>query len=484
MRRPRNSNKRKLIFSVLLVLSCMLVGFSSYGIAQESYKGVTLTVGLDGGFSARPFYWAVDPIEKKYGIKLKIQEIPRYEVFEKLITEFITGTGAYDIFVAVPLSTTGSFFGGGYAYPLDEFIEKWDPAWDDIIPTIRELFLKWGGKIYALPYDGDAHILYYRKDLFNDPTEKANFKTKHGYELRPPQTWDEYLDIAKFFTRKKGQVLAGEVLKDDFYGDSEALGKGEGYAWSLDRFISYGTSYFDEEMNPTLDTEAGVKALQNIVESTKFAPPGVLHFNYTEQKDVYLQGKVAMVMQWTDIGILAENPELSTIVGKSGYGMMPGVIENGKVVHRCLLPGGRLMAIASTCKHPEAAYRVLQYISSPEVSLRSTLGIPEPTGCDPYRYSHFASPKFRTLWPTAGDWADVIRETLEHGSPEMALPGAPEYYSALIDNVQKAVLGELSVRDALKEITKEWRKITEKYGLEEQKKLYRDFMSRWEQVAG
>jgi len=466
---------------VMVMLSMSI--FAGNVLAEEkSYEGVKLTVGLDGGFSARPFHWAVDAMEKEYGIKLKIQEIPRYDIFEKLITEFIAGTGAYDIFILVPCSTVGPIFGGGYAYPLNEFIEKWDPAWDDIIPTIRELYLTWGDQVYGLPYDGDAHILYYRKDLFSDPTERTNFRAKNGYELRAPQTWGEYLDIAEFFTRKKGEILAGEVLKEDFYGVSEALGKGEGYAWTLDRFVSYGAGFFDEDMNPTINTEAGVKALQNIIDSTKFAPPGVLHYNYTEQKDVYLKGRVAMEIQWTDIGILAEDPEMSSIVGKTGYAIMPGVKEDNAIVHRSFLPGGRLMAIAQTCKNPEAAYRVLQYICSPEVSLRSTLGIPEPTGCDPYRYSHFQSPKFRNLWPDAGDWADVILKTLEHGVPELILPGAPEYYSTLTDHMQKAVLGEMSPQDALDTVASDWRKINKKYGLEEQKEIFQDFLERSEKI--
>jgi len=57
------------------------------------------------------------------------------------------------------------------------------------------------GKTYCIPIFWNSHGLFYRKDLFEDPTEKANFKAKYGYELRVPRTFDELVDVAEFFTR-------------------------------------------------------------------------------------------------------------------------------------------------------------------------------------------------------------------------------------------------------------------------------------------
>ena len=44
----------------------------------------------------------------------------------------------------------------------------------------------------------------YREDLFADAGERQAFKAKHGYDLAAPQTYKQLLDVAKFFTRKKG----------------------------------------------------------------------------------------------------------------------------------------------------------------------------------------------------------------------------------------------------------------------------------------
>ena len=52
-------------------------------------------------------------------------------------------------------------------------------------------------RYYAFPTEGDACGWAYRTDLFNDPTEKANFKKKYGYELKPPATWAQLRDVGR-----------------------------------------------------------------------------------------------------------------------------------------------------------------------------------------------------------------------------------------------------------------------------------------------
>jgi len=77
------------------------------------------------------------------------------------------------------------------------------PEWDreSIAPPIREL-LQWGDNWYGFNNDHDGMVIYYRKDLFNDPRWQAEFKEEYGYDFPvSPVTWQEILDIAKFFQR-------------------------------------------------------------------------------------------------------------------------------------------------------------------------------------------------------------------------------------------------------------------------------------------
>ena len=71
-------------------------------------------------------------------------------------------------------------------------------------------------------------------------------------------------DIAEFLTRKKGDMLAGEVLNNDFYGIVL-----EGIKWPptfvsvLRNFIyNWGGDIFDENGRPTFDTPENIAAVQ------------------------------------------------------------------------------------------------------------------------------------------------------------------------------------------------------------------------------
>jgi hypothetical protein len=41
----------------------------------------------------------------------------------------------------------------------------------------------------------------YRMDLFTDPAIMEAFKAEYGYDLAPATTHEQYMDIAKFFTK-------------------------------------------------------------------------------------------------------------------------------------------------------------------------------------------------------------------------------------------------------------------------------------------
>ena len=57
------------------------------------------------------------------------------------------------------------------------------------------------GTYWAYPTEGDANGWSYRKDLFEDPKEMEAFKAEYGYDLAVPTTYEQFMDIAKFFTR-------------------------------------------------------------------------------------------------------------------------------------------------------------------------------------------------------------------------------------------------------------------------------------------
>lgn len=440
------------------------------------FNNLPINLVGDAGHNLKPYeFWKND--FEKAGLSIQIIEVPFEGVYEKLKTEFVAGTGAFDVVTFYP-AYIGDFAGNGYLEPLDDYMKKqpaevWDPNPADVLAPFWELYCKFGGKVYALPIDGDVHMLMYRKDLFAHPEERAAFQAKHGKELKPPETWEDWLEIGAFFTRKKGEKLAGMVLDRDFYGSAEFAKRGFSFAWFVDRWAAFGEPYFDENMKPLVNSPNAVKALQNFVDSLQNAPPDVRGYGYDELRDAFLKGNVAMVVQWTDVPKKGADPNQSNIVGKIGVGRVPGWRIGGTVVHRAMMPVGRVVAVAADSRNKEAAYWVAKHVSYD----RSLEDVSTPlTGLDPYRKTHFTNPQAYTMFSTieeAQAYLKGVEAAMADGYPEIFIPGAAQYEDSLDLHVNKALAGQETPQQALDAVAREWEDITNKLGRQKQIELWR-----------
>src|SRR5207247_11363430 len=69
---------------------------------------------------------------------------------------------------------------------------------DDTAPFFRDYSATFKGKVYTIPLDGDFQMVYYRKDLLQ----------KDG--LKAPETWQDYIGIARHFQGKIGRASCRE----------------------------------------------------------------------------------------------------------------------------------------------------------------------------------------------------------------------------------------------------------------------------------
>lgn len=460
-------------FLVLLLALVFLLGSASL-----AYPLKLVVVG-DAGHNLRPFDWYAEDFKEKFDVELKVIGVPFGELYEKEKMELIAATGAYDIMIVYP-KFLAEFAANGWLYPLDEFAQKLDAKLNDVTPGYRDFYCKYGGKLYALPYDGDVLNLYYRKDLLENEEERAAFKAKYGYDLKVPETWDEFLDVAEFFTRKAGEKLAGQVLERNFYGTAYYGQKDQIFAWWGNIFASLGGVYFDEEtMEPAINSEAGIKALEIFKKIHQYCPPDVLSYGYEELKDVFLEGDCFMVVQWPCVGKKGADPNQSKIVGKIGVSHVPGVKKDGEIYYRALMPCGRVLAVAAEAKDPWKAYQVIHYLSV-ETSMDDVSTA--ETGLDPYRYSHFAHPEEYEMFANVEDariYLEGVQKNMEKGYPEMVLPGTVEYEETLGVELTRALAGEKTPEQALNDAAAAWQDILNRFGKEQQKKLYQELIAGW-----
>jgi len=151
-------------------------------------------------------------------------------------TALQTKTGEFDVLIYAS-DWMGDIAGAGYVDTVPDDV-KAAIDWEDILPLYRERIANWGDKTYAVPFDGDSHMMYYRKDLVS-PTSKyaADFKAKYGFDLDEPKTWTQYKAIAEFFQGKEVETAG---VSAPIYGVAEALRKKAQSFWFLmDRAAGY-----------------------------------------------------------------------------------------------------------------------------------------------------------------------------------------------------------------------------------------------------
>jgi multiple sugar transport system substrate-binding protein len=378
------------------------------------------------------------------GITVSTEEIPGESLYEKLMTEFISQSGAYDLVEFYP-TWLGGFAEAGYIRPLDDFFAKHADQVkpDDYLQGVQNGATVWRGKRYGIPYDGDVLIFYYRTDLFNNDQNKADFKAKYGYDLKPPETWDEVVDMAEFFDGRDGVKGISTV--------SSRLWWAVGYWSSV--YYSYGGKFVDENTSEILlNREAFNKANEVWLKMLSHAPDGVLNYGYTEAKEALASGKVAMGLQWATTVFL--DPRQSPMKDNLGFVVMPGVKQaDGSILRTPPLAVGKVLAIPTASKHPEEAFRFGALLSSTAVQVESTVG---GTGIDPNRASVFEDARVKEAW---GGILPVYRESLKIGVPDIRVPNAAKYYDVISGELHAVWSGTKTSDAAFDAIMKEWQNI-------------------------
>ena len=404
--------------------------------------------------------------EERTGIRLEVIEKPFPELFPTMIQEHIGQTGAIDILQIVP-SWLADFVNQGVAEPLNPFIDEYmnKADLDDYHPLYRDL-MNYGGQIYGLFDDGDTIILYYRRDLFEDPANKDAFKAQYGYDLAAPKTWEEYDQIQAFFTEQGG---------GNFWGGASQREPGQVYGWFSEEFRNRGGRFFDEAtMDATLDSQAGIDTLTRMVNSNKSMPPGIETWGFEEVLAAWMGGQLAMIGgTWPPIGRWSEGttaeqlnwvPE-TQVAGKVGYSVMP----MGHSLHNA----GFSLAVASASQNKEATYLFLQWLTSPSISLQRVM-LPYALR-DPYRLSHYDSQEYRARWANAGEYLDTLRAAADGALLDIILPGSAEYHTAIDESVTSAMAGT-DVEQALTEGNAKFNATTDRIGRDKQKAAYAEFL--------
>ena len=490
----------KRLFAVLTMVTVLVTLSVIPAAAEKPFEGVTLVATTQTGpYIAGPLIEHGPVWTEETGGVVDVVEIPYGELYQKVMTSFITDAGTYDIIV-VGATWLPDFT--PYIIPLDDYIAnpETDPGWDDIMPAFREEIVSWAGQVYALPLDGDTHTLFYRRDIFENEDNQAKFKDEYGYDLQVPDTFEQLWDVAEFFT---GWDWNGDG--EDDYGWAAPMARGTQTHWWFWNFTAPfsvtpggpdkydGVLYFDPEtMEPLVNEEGYVKGLTLYRDMGQFGPPGMVGWGVSEIRAAAPGGNIAMWMEWGSFPGLCEDPAAADpdMIGNCGSAPRPGAMEvwdretqewvEMDEPHRVplLAAGGWVGAITKSCENPDAAYDFLKFLSSPEISMLDM--VRGDTGFNPYRFSHAED---LDAWIEAGFGQQDAEEFLAAVEADLTnpnvlvdlkIPGKPEYVDTTLDlYVSMALAGEIEPQEAVDTIYEEWEAITDRLGRDEQLKAYR-----------
>ena len=439
--------------------------------AAKKYAGTEISIVWEAGLqSLDPLNFSGPKWEELTGIKVKVIEVPTSEMFTKILQEHRAGTGAYDALNVIP-SWMPDLVKAGALVELDSLVDRYEyrSELDTIAPTYRDNQMKVDGKIYGFPDDGDLFVLYYRKDLFEDPENMAAFKEKHGYDLAPPQTWEQYAQIGQFFTDK---------YAPETYGAGQFRQAAYGIWLFEERFRVLGGRFFDPEtMRSTINSEAGIAAFQGMRDDNKFMPPGVETWGFVEALSAFLAGDIAMTVSWPPFGRWAagygtDEEALSwvpktKIADKVGYALPPGGTPQ--------LAAGFSLSVAAGSKNQEAAYLFIQWLNSEETSIQR-VQLPYALR-DPFRESHFTNAEYLSRWKDAPAYLKTLREGANSGLLDLSVLQVDKYEEALRQATTRVWAGE-DVKTVLDETAAQWDKLTDRIGVDRQRAAYKDWASK------
>ncbi len=252
---------------------------------------------------------------RKENVTVKVHQIPWSSFQDQVFQEFGKPATAFDIVVG-----DSQWLGRGATKGLYVDLTGWLPSAADV-KSLHPLALKYlaeyptgSGHYYAAPAETDAMGWAYRKDWFDDPSEKAAFKKKYKRELAVPETWEDLKTVAEFFTRpdkkRYGDVLVTGRGYDDIVMGFEQLLYAFGGAWGDPKTM---------KVQGALDSADAVMALDFFKALLKYAPPGGSKLGYGEALEPFVNGSSAMLMNY-----FAFFPDLAKKMGdKVGFFAMP-----------------------------------------------------------------------------------------------------------------------------------------------------------------
>ena len=326
-------------------------GLEGYAGLDQDLSGVTIRMANIGGQPYEAMYDSIKVFEEETGATVEIVFLgDGFEIDRYLKTNYAAGTVDFD--VAWNHTSFMSQF-VNFVEPLNDWFTEEELA--AFSPAIIEAATI-DGKLQLIPRHADISGMHYRTDLFEDADLQAKFEEAYGYPLAPPATLDEMYDMAEFFVGE-GVIQYGT----QFAGKEEALA-GRYY----EVLVANGGNYFDENLNPIFDSEAGQMSAQWMQElyANKLIPSDTTNLLWPEVAQNFCDGNVAFYLEWYGWYSYFQDPESCQVAGK--FGIVRGPVGAGN--DHTGWAGAHAFSVPKDAQNKEAAVQLVKFLSSQQVA--------------------------------------------------------------------------------------------------------------------
>lgn len=419
----------KLLTGVSAGVVLLMVGGTA--LAQElpgKFEGVTIDAKLIGGQQYENLYSRIGEWEQATGATVNVISKKNHFELDKEIKSDIA-VGAIGWCVGSNHSSFAPQYPGIYtdlgallpASEIDAFVDA------NISASTLD------GKLVMLPRaQFDVSAMYYQKSLYADEDNKARFKEKYGYDLTPPDTWEQVTDQAEFFANPP-----------DFYGTQYA-GKEEAINGRFYEMLrAEGGEYIDADGNPAFNSEAGVRALNWFVDlyEAKAVPAGTTNYLWDDLGQGFASGTVALNLDWPGWAGFFNDPEASKVAGDVGVVAPP----KGSSGARTGWSGHHGFSVTENCENKEAAASLVWFLTNEENQKLEAGAGPLPTRDAVWTWVIDQAKED----PYRKEVLEAFQEAAKGAYPVPQSPSWIEISNAVYPELQAAILGDKTSQQAL-----------------------------------
>lgn len=344
-----------------------------------------------------------EKFEEETGVAVEVLHEGYPTFHDKLLTTLSSGAATYDVIMSA-YQWTGEF--APFLVPLTEQIEG-DDSLAGVIESASESYV-FDGEQYAVPFSAQAESLFYRTDLF----QQAG--------LEPPTTWDDFEEIADFFTDNPDYP--------GVYGTSIKGSDANSQSMFSNRYYGLGGEVLGEP-GSTLDVDLATQALELLrTAESEYSPAGSLQATFTEVSAQFTAGTVAMaeLMPTTVLGqITPETPD-NKVFGNVGVTTIPG--GTGEM-------GGWGLAVPESSENQERAFEFAAFMASEEADHACFVEY----GKSPVQSASYEADDVAGLF-----YADGIRASLENSLPRPSGATAGKINTMITDVISRFTAGQIA----------------------------------------